>query len=146
MPLRAQPADAALAVGPLVGVILAGQAGDQPRLEAWLESPVLDQLTAGIGFPNSSKKGVVTPLSAIDGRFGECCTALVALQDAAMTDVLTSIVRAYGRDLDVESSAKIRRYLRTLASAGNRDSRELTEYGLAYLQELDRPDRRYTGC
>jgi hypothetical protein len=68
------------------------------------------------------------------------------LQDAAMTDVLTSIVRAYGRDLDVESSAKIRRYLSTLASAGNRDSRELTEYGLAYLQELDRPDRRYTGC
>lgn len=63
-----------------------------------------------------------------------------------VTDVLTSIVRAYGRDLDDESSAKIRRYLGTLASAGKRDDRELTEFGLAYLQELQSPDRRYTGC
>jgi hypothetical protein len=63
-----------------------------------------------------------------------------------MTDVLTTIVRAYGQDLDVESSIKIRRYLRTLTSAGKRDSRELTEYGLAYLRELESPDRRYSGC
>jgi len=63
-----------------------------------------------------------------------------------MTDVLTTIVRAYGRDLDFETGKKVRRYLRTLTSAGKRDSRELTEYGLAYLQELDRPDRRYSGC
>lgn len=63
-----------------------------------------------------------------------------------MTDVLTTIVRAYGRDLDVESSEKIRRYLRTLTSAGKRDSRELAEYGLAYLRELESPDRRYSGC
>lgn len=63
-----------------------------------------------------------------------------------MTDVLTTIVRAYGRDLDVESSRKIRRYLQTLASAGKRDSGELTEYGLAYLRELESPDPRYSGC
>ena len=63
-----------------------------------------------------------------------------------MTDVLTTIVRAYGRDLDVESSIKIRRYLRTLTSAGERDSRELAEYGLAYLHELESPARRYSGC
>lgn len=63
-----------------------------------------------------------------------------------MTDVLTTIVRAYGRNLDAESSKKIRRYLRTLVSAGKRDSGELAEYGLAYLKELESPDPRYTGC
>lgn len=63
-----------------------------------------------------------------------------------MTDVLTTIVRAYGRDLDAASSEKVRRYLGTLASTGKRDARELTEYGLAYLRELQSPDRRYTGC
>jgi hypothetical protein len=63
-----------------------------------------------------------------------------------MTDVLTAIVRAYGRNLDSESSLKIRRYLRTLSQAGRVDSRELTEYGLAYLKELENPDRRYSGC
>ena len=63
-----------------------------------------------------------------------------------MTDVFTAIVRAYGRDLDDASSLKIRRYISTLASAGRADSRELTEYGLAYLRELESPDRRYTGC
>jgi hypothetical protein len=63
-----------------------------------------------------------------------------------MADVLTTIVRAYGRDLDDESSIKIRRYLRTLTSAGKRDSRELAEYGLVYLRELESPDRRYSGC
>ena len=63
-----------------------------------------------------------------------------------MTDVLTAIVRAYGRDLDDESSLKIRRYLSTLSAAGRDDSRDLTEYGLAYLKELESPDRRYSGC
>ena len=63
-----------------------------------------------------------------------------------MTDVLTAIVRAYGRDLDFESSLKIRRYLRTLSQAGRADSHELTSYGLAYLKELESPDRRYSGC
>jgi hypothetical protein len=63
-----------------------------------------------------------------------------------MTDVLTAIVRAYGRDLNFEASQKIRRYLRTLSSAGRGDSGELMEYGLAYLNELENPDRRYSGC
>jgi hypothetical protein len=62
-----------------------------------------------------------------------------------MTNVLTSIVRAYGRDLDARSSVKIRQYLRTLASAGKRDDPELTEYGLAYLKEMESPDPRYSG-
>jgi hypothetical protein len=68
------------------------------------------------------------------------------MRGVPVTDVLTSIVRAYGRDLDDESSAKIRRYLQTLISAGKRDNGELAEFGLAYLQELERPDPRYSGC
>ena len=63
-----------------------------------------------------------------------------------MTDVLTTIMRAHGRHLDIESKIRIRRYLRTLTSTGKRDSRELAEYGLAYLRELESPDRRYSGC
>jgi hypothetical protein len=74
------------------------------------------------------------------------CTPTGMPNKPPMTDVLTAIVRAYGRDLDHESSLKIRRYLNTLSSAGRADSRELTEYGLAYLKELERPDRRYSGC
>jgi hypothetical protein len=75
-----------------------------------------------------------------------CYTSQARPINRPMTDVLTAIVRAYGRDLDFESSLKIRRYLRTLSQAGRADSRELTEYGLAYLKELESPDRRYSGC
>jgi hypothetical protein len=74
------------------------------------------------------------------------CSTMQAPDRPLMTDVLTAIVRAYGRNLDSESSLKIRRYLRTLSQAGRADSRELTEYGLAYLKELENPDRRYSGC
>jgi hypothetical protein len=74
------------------------------------------------------------------------CSTTQAPNRPPMTDVLTAIVRAYGRNLDSESSLKIRRYLRTLSQAGRADSRELTEYGLAYLKELENPDRRYSGC
>jgi hypothetical protein len=62
-----------------------------------------------------------------------------------MTDILSAILRAYGRSLDVEAIEKTQRYLQTLASVGKQDRRELLEYGLAYLQELDNPDRRYSG-
>ena len=63
-----------------------------------------------------------------------------------MTDGLATIMRAHGRQLDIESRIKIRRYLRTLTSAGKRDSRELSADGLEYLRELESPDRRYSGC
>jgi hypothetical protein len=74
------------------------------------------------------------------------CTPRSHAPKPPMTDVLTAIVRAYGQDLDFESSLKIRRYLRTLSQAGRADSHELTAYGLAYLRELESPDRRYSGC
>ncbi len=42
---------------------------------------------------------------------------------------------------------KIFRYLESLASAGQRDARQLTEFGLAYLGELhEGRDPRFTGC
>jgi hypothetical protein len=61
-----------------------------------------------------------------------------------MSELLADIVSAYGRELDAESLAKIRRYLETLSSAVRTD--DLPAYGLAYLEQLHNPDPRYTGC
>ena len=63
-----------------------------------------------------------------------------------MIDVVESILRAYG-STDAHSREKVIRYIDTLNSAGQRDTRVLAECGLAYLEELhEGPDRRYTGC
>jgi hypothetical protein len=63
-----------------------------------------------------------------------------------MDDVVERILRTYG-STDAQSRAKIRGYIETLNSAGQRDARILAEYGLAYLKEMhEGPDRRYTGC
>jgi hypothetical protein len=63
-----------------------------------------------------------------------------------MDDVVEGVLRAYG-STDARSRAKIAGYLEKLSSAGERDVRALTEYGLAYLKELhEGPDRRYSGC
>lgn len=61
-----------------------------------------------------------------------------------MGEVLEGVIAAYGRELDAESLAKIRRYLATLSSTGTTD--DLTAYGIAYLEQLHNPDPRYTGC
>ena len=61
-----------------------------------------------------------------------------------MSDVLSAILSAYDRDLDFEAVQKIRQYLQTLALVGKSPG-ELLEYGTAYLQELESPDRRYSG-
>ena len=46
-----------------------------------------------------------------------------------------------------EVKAKLRNYLATLSSAGQRDADQLIEYGVAYLRGLhEGPDSRYTGC
>jgi hypothetical protein len=68
-----------------------------------------------------------------------CCSA-----EFLVSDILSSILSAYGRDLDSEDVQKIQQYLQTLASVG-KSSGELLEYGLAYLRELESPDRRYSG-
>jgi len=68
-----------------------------------------------------------------------------------MTEILEQILQTYGREFDPEflaaSRDKVGRYVDTLVSAGNRNSRQLTAYGYAYLKELrEGPDPRYTGC
>jgi hypothetical protein len=62
-----------------------------------------------------------------------------------MDEIVDSILKTYGGEPDAESRFKISRYLKTLSSAGTRDRQQLTRYGLAYLEELHKPDRRYTG-
>ena len=70
-----------------------------------------------------------------------------------MNDVVDRIFKAYQlkRPLDAERVAdsrhRIGRYIESLASAGQRDARKLTIYGLAYLTELNEGrDTRFTGC
>jgi hypothetical protein len=80
----------------------------------------------------------------VDGRPRECCTAVVAVRGFAMTGIVDGILKAYGRELDAESIARMSQYLEILASAGERD--DLGTYGLAYLEQLQNPDPRYSGC
>ena len=70
-----------------------------------------------------------------------------------MNDVVDRILNDYQltRSLDAErvadSRRKISAYLKSLASAGQRDTKQLTIYGLAYLKELhEGRDPRFTGC
>jgi hypothetical protein len=70
-----------------------------------------------------------------------------------VNDVVDRILKTYqlNRFLDprrvADSRLKISAYLESLASAGQRDSRQLTIYGLAYLTELNEGrDPRFTGC
>jgi hypothetical protein len=71
----------------------------------------------------------------------------------AMNDLVELILNTYQSmcPLDNERAAdsrqKISRYMETLASAGQRDTEQLTIYGLAYLTELhEGQDPQFTGC
>jgi hypothetical protein len=61
-----------------------------------------------------------------------------------MSELLADIVAAYGRELDPEAVEKTRRYLEALKPAVRPD--DLPVYGLAYLEQLNNPDPRYSGC
>ncbi|MGF6425590.1 hypothetical protein [Bradyrhizobium elkanii] len=61
-----------------------------------------------------------------------------------MSEILADVIAGYGREVDAESLAKTRAYLETLLSVGKRD--DLTVFGIAYLDQLHNPDRRYSGC
>jgi len=70
-----------------------------------------------------------------------------------MNEVVDRILNSYElmRPLSAErvadSRQKVSRYLESLASAGQRDAKQLAEYGLAYLRELhEGRDPRFTGC
>lgn len=63
-----------------------------------------------------------------------------------MDDVIETILRTSGVT-DTWSRERISRYISTLKSAGQQDSRALETYGLAYLKEMkDGRDSRYSGC
>jgi hypothetical protein len=70
-----------------------------------------------------------------------------------MTDIVDRILSTYKRrrplvaDRVEASRPKIAGYIDSLTSAGQRDVRKLTIYGLAYLEELfEGRDPRFTGC
>jgi hypothetical protein len=70
-----------------------------------------------------------------------------------MNDAIERIIASYEILPAIERSGleeirlKVGQYLEMLSSAGHRDEKELTFYGLAYLRILhEGPDPRYTGC
>jgi len=70
-----------------------------------------------------------------------------------MIEVVDHILNEYQsiRPLDAErladSRLKISRYLEVLGAAGQRDTKQLAMYGLAYLREMhEGRDPRFTGC
>jgi hypothetical protein len=70
-----------------------------------------------------------------------------------MVDVVDRILNTYQlrrplhADRVEDSRRKIAGYIGSLMSAGQRDPRQLTKYGLAYLEELhEGRDPRFTGC
>ena len=63
-----------------------------------------------------------------------------------MSEIVESILKNCGRELDAAAVAKITGYLQFLSSAGTQDSQRLVAYGLAYIEHLNNPDPRYTGC
>jgi hypothetical protein len=70
-----------------------------------------------------------------------------------MSEVVDRILRAYTsmQTLDearvAEARIKVSRYIETLATTGQKDTHQLTLFGLAYLKELhEGRDPRFTGC
>jgi hypothetical protein len=70
-----------------------------------------------------------------------------------MNDIVERVLEDYqlSSTLDpvrvAQSRQKIAGYIESLMSAGQRDPRRLTKYGLAYLKELhEGRDPRFTGC
>jgi hypothetical protein len=75
------------------------------------------------------------------------------ISEFAMIEVVDHILNEYQsiRPLDAErladSRLKISRYLEVLGAAGQRDTKQLAMYGLAYLREMhEGRDPRFTGC
>jgi hypothetical protein len=70
-----------------------------------------------------------------------------------MNEVVDRVLKRYAliQTMDeakvAESREKISRYIEKLAAAGQKDTRQLTVYGLAYLKQLhEGRDPRFTGC
>ena len=64
-----------------------------------------------------------------------------------MNEVVDRILNSYELMRPLSAGQKVSRYLESLASAGQRDAKQLVEDGLAYLRELhEGRDPRFTGC
>jgi hypothetical protein len=94
-------------------------------------------------------------VTGLTGRLRKCCIAIAqcTAMEFAMNDVVDRILNTYQlmRPLDPDqisdSRRKVRRYIESLASAGQIDAQQLALYGLAYLKELhEGRDPRFTGC
>ena len=62
-----------------------------------------------------------------------------------MNDIIERVLSSADPSLGFEAREKVRNYISLLASTG-KTSRQLEQFGRAYLQEIMKPDPRYTGC
>ena len=60
-------------------------------------------------------------------------------------NIADDVVRSYGRDPGEALVQKVRNYITLLASTG-KSEQELFALGQAYLDEVLKPDPRYSGC
>lgn len=62
-----------------------------------------------------------------------------------MNDIAEAVIRSFDREVDEAAHGKVRNYIGLLASAGKSEE-QLLALGKAYLDEIQHPDRRYSGC
>jgi hypothetical protein len=62
-----------------------------------------------------------------------------------MNDIVERVLNSADPSLGFEAREKVRNYISLLASTG-KTSGQLELFGRAYLQEILKPDPRYTGC
>jgi hypothetical protein len=64
---------------------------------------------------------------------------------SAMNQIVERVLSLADPSVSVEAREKVRNYISLLASTG-KTARQLERFGKAYLQELMKPDPRYSGC
>jgi hypothetical protein len=62
-----------------------------------------------------------------------------------LRDIVDRVVSSYGAEVSGPTREKLINYMQLLASAGITD-KKLLMFGRAYLREILKPNRRYTGC
>lgn len=62
-----------------------------------------------------------------------------------MNHIVERVLSSADPGVEPEAREKVINYMRLLASTGL-TSRQLERFGRAYIRELLRPDRRYSGC
>jgi hypothetical protein len=62
-----------------------------------------------------------------------------------LQNIVDSVVRSYGTEVSGPTREKLINYMQLLASTGITD-KKLLMLGRAYLREISKPNRRYTGC